>query len=361
MSAEPDPTGQLLRTAEQTLAFLKQFTGPERRTLPLYLLEALAAETAKLARAGVSTEKIRFDAKELAEHVANHTEGKVPRGMDSARTRSWVTRRWQPLTELLEGLDGSLSEHAKAIGSHIVPTLNREESRGGRGNPTYYYLSSRPLPADADPYQFALPKGAIRYALERRLRRNHSIIGWLLVNRCITRTALRWMQVGIGAAFSAFVLLVVLYLVKLPNLSFTSARVLEMLLLTLVFAAFYETGWPILTLSKRQIIPAPAWAEGMLDSEPHYVQVFSVTGDERKPPMTEWRLVRYAAVCPVCGGRVVVVNGRGELSGRLVGSCRNSPREHVWSFDHVTRVGLPLRQTGELVSAGERHKTKRLG
>jgi hypothetical protein len=57
------------------------------------------------------------------------------------------------------------------------------------------------------------------------------------------------------------------------------------------------------------------------------------------------RFVRYVAECPVCGpeGRIRIADGGREFNGRLVGRCVQSPKEHVFSFDHVAREGRALR------------------
>lgn len=57
---------------------------------------------------------------------------------------------------------------------------------------------------------------------------------------------------------------------------------------------------------------------------------------------SEWRLVRYTAVCPVCASRVFVEKGEPDFPRRLVGRCSESPREHVFSFDRITRRGTAL-------------------
>lgn len=58
--------------------------------------------------------------------------------------------------------------------------------------------------------------------------------------------------------------------------------------------------------------------------------------------IAEWRLVRYTAVCPVCASCVFVEKGEPEFRRRLVGRCSESPREHVFSFDRITRRGGAL-------------------
>jgi hypothetical protein len=57
------------------------------------------------------------------------------------------------------------------------------------------------------------------------------------------------------------------------------------------------------------------------------------------------RIVQYRSTCSVCGSDVHIEPGRREFDHRLVGRCAESPREHVFSFDRVTKLGYPLRQS----------------
>ncbi|OAH98617.1 hypothetical protein [Methylomonas methanica] len=55
------------------------------------------------------------------------------------------------------------------------------------------------------------------------------------------------------------------------------------------------------------------------------------------------RLVRYTAPCPICGSTIHLDKGEPDYLHRLVGRCYESPMEHVFSFDRVTRRGITLR------------------
>ncbi len=57
----------------------------------------------------------------------------------------------------------------------------------------------------------------------------------------------------------------------------------------------------------------------------------------------DFAFVRYTAICPVCGGTVLLHDGQKEFVGRIVGRCRVSPREHVFSFDQKFHTGHQLR------------------
>lgn len=55
------------------------------------------------------------------------------------------------------------------------------------------------------------------------------------------------------------------------------------------------------------------------------------------------RMVKYAAQCPVCKSQVLLAKGEPDFPRRIVGRCQESPREHVFSFDRMTRSGSRLR------------------
>lgn len=77
-----------------------------------------------------------------------------------------------------------------------------------------------------------------------------------------------------------------------------------------------------------------------------------ITAIGQKSAQLEWfrngnlrmiRLVSYTAPCPICGATVHLDNGEPDFPRRLVGRCTDSPREHIFSFDRVTKKGTVLR------------------
>jgi hypothetical protein len=74
--------------------------------------------------------------------------------------------------------------------------------------------------------------------------------------------------------------------------------------------------------------------------EMHYLD----ENDSEGYPLRELRLSIYSAKCPICDGTVFIDNGRNIYKGRLVGRCRKSQTEHVFSFDHVTKAGTWLNR-----------------
>lgn len=74
-------------------------------------------------------------------------------------------------------------------------------------------------------------------------------------------------------------------------------------------------------------------------------QLELITAENNKKSI---QLVRYKASCPVCGASVYLSDGKPDFPRRLVGRCIESPREHVFSFDRVTRMGYALREVERL-------------
>ena len=100
---------------------------------------------------------------------------------------------------------------------------------------------------------------------------------------------------------------------------------------------------PLYRVVTNRIVMAPDWMIGLKADSVQLELKRIDTNPETGNPVRALRLVTYSAKCPICTGRVEVVGGGLEFPFRLVGRCMESPREHVYSFDHVTKTGKPLR------------------
>jgi len=92
----------------------------------------------------------------------------------------------------------------------------------------------------------------------------------------------------------------------------------------------------------RRVEIAPWWLQPWT-SDGDWLLVF----EKNKPAAPNViKLKRYTAKCSTCGGAVRIHRGGFSYPNRLVGRCDNSPREHVFSFDHYLRVGKGLVDRG---------------
>lgn len=121
-----------------------------------------------------------------------------------------------------------------------------------------------------------------------------------------------------------------------------SGRHLQVILAVFFFGPliWYFTFRPMDILASRK----------MMLLEDHYLpfnepstQIEKVA-DPKNPEYSMLKIVRYQAICGICGGSVAIQDGGKAWPDRFVGGCRNSPQEHVYSFDRFTMRGKLLRE-----------------
>ena len=95
--------------------------------------------------------------------------------------------------------------------------------------------------------------------------------------------------------------------------------------------------WPLYRLIDQKIVMAPAILQ--MTSRFFHVLVIRREGEQKVI-----RMLRFTAMCPLCGGLVEVQEGERGLRGRYVGACDRNPVEHLFTFDHVLRTGQRVRQ-----------------
>lgn len=105
-------------------------------------------------------------------------------------------------------------------------------------------------------------------------------------------------------------------------------------------AIWWPAIWPWLRVARDRVTIAPITYLAM--REP-VGQIEFVRDRHSRWMRGVLRLARYSAVCPKCSGKIDLTSGRRDFPGRVVGRCADSPMEHVYAFDPVSRTGSPLR------------------
>jgi len=119
----------------------------------------------------------------------------------------------------------------------------------------------------------------------------------------------------------------------------TSENILLLVLFLSVMVIIWKPLSPFFETNFKRIAIAPQWMlrfgqqTGQLES----VKLNTIRKNGR--PYRKIEFVIYEATCPICSNTVEIYAGKNSLKGRLVGVCDESPREHVFSFDHVTKKG----------------------
>jgi hypothetical protein len=336
---------QQLEAARCALRFLQDYRGPEREQIPLQLLGALAELTQAYLQKEVPPSKIKFTPAELIQQALTWGLKKTPDKDDAAK---WLHRHWKKLNDLLAEFKEPLLQAARDEAVQQLPVLTKEQSPGGPGNYSYYALLAEPLPlATADLYP--VPPGGIRYQAERRRPARLSWLWHIGVPLTRRRRVIASIPFALIYGFGVLVAVGPFILAPLTGHRLSLAAVVSVAVTIIMAAAIlYVVVGPFFITRFQRVMRVPDWLMPLREIDPcvlEWVEEPALSGDQPAPSI---QVVRYTGVCPICQGRVVVGGGGLAFWGRLVGRCQRSPREHVFSFDHVTRSGYPLRYRSTL-------------
>jgi hypothetical protein len=371
VSTEPDVDPAVRRRAAEVLADVVLNDWPERDQRPMVLLRALCEIEAE----GRGTSSVGWDGIEVARAMARLGDGRAhsrEREATAHKKEGWegkvkdikqdtyteIRKLWKDLEKIWKrkcAADSILVRRAREQGMAVyaVPT---KKKGGGAHNPNRYRLALSPLPPEtidsdvsSDNQEQSAPPaertGSIKYSTD-----TVSIPTWL-----------QWLPTdGLRTRSPIGAFLVALFSFSWATLTVASlftALLLMVAATTLAFLQFVAgAGW-LAAFSYLLLGWFPRLIEDGVTRAPFFWQPLNKFGNNvleirRDPAGKESpriHLVRYVADCPVCGphdGRsaVRIESGRLEFFGRrIVGRCIHAPNAHVFSFDHITKRGRPLR------------------
>jgi hypothetical protein len=312
-------------------------TGWGKQPRPVQLLKALCRLVADSDSGGVDG----FSALELVDAVQKSGVTDWGGDADPDRFRKLVNRNWNDLEKIwAEHLPGIIERFAD-LDVKLIPELIRKEG-GGRGHPTRYWLKFSPaddVVGESRKRQAPVPPGGVRYYTEeitsaKRLgwlsKRGFLLIGW---------RAKLFIGVLMAVVFAILAMMVILWfgVVAAPS---TVKSISSVLSLGLFAGGAWFLMRPFVELVNNHIALAPWWMQKATSGYDDRLVELRRMDDVSANVIY---LTRYAGKCPLCDGNVWITSGRREFPGRLVGRCGRAPNEHVFSFDHVLRIGKPLR------------------
>lgn len=261
-----------------------------------------------------------------------------------ADTSETPMNRWLPSKELQRWwLARESSRHAYHQANGLTQTLElRIQDGGGRGNPTRLRFELVPLadPESSQSMESTSSPDGIAYQSEPA-----RAVWWLRWLLPPGHTAIHSWRGPIIVLFAlvSMALIPMLGLLSLAVLNHPGpimAKDLQVILFVVVLGLLvYRFIRPWWRLPDQRLTIA---SDFILATDQLHGQLQLVRDRQRKVTGT-LSLVRYFAVCGHCGGTVELAEGGRDFPGRIVGRCRDSPSEHVYSFDPVTRQGRTLR------------------
>jgi hypothetical protein len=127
--------------------------------------------------------------------------------------------------------------------------------------------------------------------------------------------------------------------------SFITPTISELMLFLLFLVVVTSIGsliYPFYVANTLRVAIAPQW---LMKLSIVTAQIESIKLNKFKKngrPYRKLEFVIYEGKCPICSNVVEIEKGKRQFKGRLIGICNESPREHVFSFDHVTNRGQLL-------------------
>lgn len=275
----------------------------------------------------------------LREVVVGQVGGRVS---DQQPVAKWLPR--SQLEKWWQSRESARTDQLISKGLTHLPRLIIQAG-GGRGNPNRFSFSFTEIneislgiehedPADET------SSNTLRYT-EESLKAVFWL-RWLLPGHPVKLLSWRgW--VVLGSVMFGFLIMILspmltLWLVNHSG-PVTGADLCLILLSGIIVTGTYLSMRPWLNLPEQRITIA---SDHLLPSDQLYGQLRLTRNKEKK--RSGWlSLVRYSSTCTTCAGTVELSNGREDFPGRIIGRCRDSPMEHVFSFDPISLSGHPLR------------------
>jgi len=303
---------------------------PKRPSDLLNALIYLSLESPEKVEEGFSNVELNETVNKLnpQNHWGTNTDGITKR----------VSNGWDKLKQFWSKKEEGL--HQRALEDHLTGfvKLKKRTSRGGGGNPSLYSFTYEPFDSKSDKIHEKTPlnQGEIRYFTEDVIK--PSGLAKILSNKLILAG---WGKVAFFSSTILIGLLVFLLLLQIPiglTQQKTAGEAIYFLSSIFILLGLIWYGFsPIYRVIESRVEVAPWWLQPEIHND--YLLVFN----RNKPQSAntiEWK--RFTSECPNCKGQIIIKTGRLTHSGRLVGHCENSPREHLFSFDHYLRTGAPL-------------------
>jgi|APLak6261664640_1056046.scaffolds.fasta_scaffold03473_4 hypothetical protein len=313
---------------------LKDFLGLDRMyTNPYAILSFLADQTIKNIEANRHTS---FKSAEIAKTVSN----------GNSEPSAWLSQYWKKIDRDLKQLHiNGLSEFALKRGLKKYPWVTKIESPGGAGHQAQYLItgieidksivvksdrfSDVPFDIEYVAVQDIKPSFIARFIFNT----NHSAIGWR-----------KWLLVFYPmlemVAFSLMGSVLILGFF-MGNHAITSRDLVYLIFIYFTFLLCkhaYQRSHAF--LNDRIIMASDHF---MSFKENNIVQeLVTVNNDQGDFLYKKVQLTKYVGICPICSAQVVLEKGEPDFSKRVVGRCKESPREHVYSFDRTMKKGNKL-------------------
>ena len=255
-------------------------------------------------------------------------------GRDPAR---WLSTA--ALEAFLDARMNSIRLRAEQMGLKHLPVIESNDGKGGAGNQRIYWLATRPIETiDGGPQAgrehrqivyIRTDDGEVQPALFLRLIFRKGV----LENRS-WRGLMMFIIVFLGMGSLLLWVLASIWSLSTIDQALTLRQLASTALVVfLAWCIWRGVHQPWVELVDHRVVKAPASLLALKEDSAE----LEMYRDDAKRPWT--RFVRFSSECPLCGGQVLLAQGKPDHLMPLVGRCGESPHAHVFSFDRARLSG----------------------
>jgi hypothetical protein len=273
-------------------------------------------------------------------------KGVVPQA-DESKASNWLNPIYTKIEEKLrKQIEAPLSRFAQQNGLTQYPWIEKSSTSGGYGHASKYRLVGLPL---LDTTKIVLKKyeaklDEIEYIAVKEIQA--SFIAKLILGRELAMSGMRkWLMIlypiiSVLAIMGSAYLIYLGWFLKPSPITTRTLAILISLFIGYLIAKDYKNRSD--RFIEDKLIMASEWFLKFKESNVLQELVTIKDGDNQFLHK-EVRLTKYVSTCGICGEQVNLDKGEPDYPRRIVGRCKESPREHVYAFDRVTLVGKKLR------------------
>lgn len=266
---------------------------------------------------------------------------------DENSASSTLANLWKNIPKLHNQVVNRLAEHARNNhGLNYYPWIEKIDSAGGAGNLAKYKVISKPinntLLIGPNPY-----RDTVAYDIEYIAVQDYepSWIARLLFDQSYSVIGLKkWLMIFLPLLQMLFYLaLILMFVLVTHNQTLGNLSMYYLILIIGIAWLFLNKKNKFERFSEDRIIIASdffmPWKEFSLLQE-----MVTIKDENENFLASKVQLTKYVAVCPICEAKVELERGEPDFPRRIIGRCKESPREHIYSFDRVTKLGVFLHQ-----------------
>lgn len=263
-------------------------------------------------------------------------------GNQNVEPSAWLSPLWKQInTRYYPEIEATLIERCRAEGLTVYPAIGKSD-----GKPVHYWLTTKQIPQgrpEVDPIPVPENPRPNTIQYKKDLTLQLSTAGQIVIGEGIKWTSLKrysyltWkLALLLGVGIVTLCLWFLLWLQTAP----LSGRDIVVLVAAVGLPYFaHRPVTEIWQLFEDRIIIAPGW---MLAWKERGATIEIIRSLDTAIP-SEIKVSRYTAACPICSRMVRLDKGEPDFPWRLIGRCEENPREHVFSFDRSTYLGIALR------------------